>query len=142
MLDVQRDKARFAGVWLDQAGAIVVMLREGRDPEIQHVESNVESHFRLSGGWKSGMKTQDVADEKRIERRRQHQLDQYYQRLGEAVGKAARVLILGPGEAKLGLKRVLDTQKVQNPRRITVRTAERMTDKQFVAVTSKFFFSD
>ena len=142
MPDVRRNKTQWVGVWLDQARATIVRLSDDDEPVIQHVESNVESHFRPSGGWKSGMQTQDVADEKRIERRRQHQLDRYYQRLSEALGEAAHVLLLGPGEAKLGLKRVLESRGSQKPRRIIVKTADRMTDRQFVAAVRKFFSSD
>ena len=142
MPGVRRSKSQFVGIWLDQAGATIVTLQHGHDPVIQHMESNVESHFRLSGGWKSGMTVQDVADEKRVERRRQHQLNRYYQRLSEALGEATRVLILGPGEAKLGLKRFLETQRSRKPQCMTVKTADKMTERQLVAAVQKFFLID
>ena len=139
MLSTSRGVAPFVGLWLDQAGATIVAVKHEGEPVVQHVESDVEGHYRLSGGWKSGTRTQAVADEKRINRRRQHQLDRYYERLAEAVGDAGRVLILGPGEAKLGLKRALERRPGRRRRRMTVKTADRMTDRQLVATVRRFF---
>lgn len=139
MSSVLRPRAPCAGVWLDQAGATIVVLNVGHDPLVQHVESDVESHFRLSGGWKAGMQTQDVADEKRIDRRRRQQLERYYEQVIASLGDAERVLIMGAGEAKLGLERVLWKRRSQRARRVAVRTADKMTERQLVAAVKRFF---
>lgn len=130
------------GLWLDQAGATIVTTTDKGDPVVQHVESNVEGHYRLSGGSKSGSQPHEISDEKSINRRRRQQLDRYYERLDEVLGNADRLLILGPGEAKLGLKRFLEARRSRKPRTMTVKTADKMTERQLVAVVRKFFSDD
>jgi hypothetical protein len=133
-------KQECVGLWLDQSGATIVTLKSNdADPVVRHVESGVESHFRLSGGWKAGTQTQEVSNEKRIDRRRAQQLDRYYERLAEMLGDARRILILGPGEAKLGLERALKAKRGSKPHRFTVKTADKMTENQLVADVRRFF---
>jgi len=132
MSSVHRNQSQFVGMWLDQAGATIVTLEDGHDPVIQQVESNVESHYRLSGGWKSGMQTQDVADAKRVERKRRQQLERYYERLSEVLREATRVLILGPGEAKLHVATKMRHEGLGSKLRAT-EAADKMTTPRIVA---------
>jgi hypothetical protein len=127
-----------AGLWVDKTGATIVLLRHGSDPLIRRVESGLNSRYRVSGGWRAGVAVQEVSDEKRNERRRQQQLKKYFDALAAVLEDADQVLILGPGEAKLGLVRTL-RRREQGTRRVTVQTADRMTERQLVAAVRKFF---
>ena len=83
----------------------LLSLRNGQE-KITHIESDIEGHLRLSGGSRSSTPygPQEVASEKKIEERRKHHLRQYYRKVIQAIADVKKILIFGPGEAKMELK--------------------------------------
>jgi hypothetical protein len=130
------------GLWLDQAGAVIVSLRGDGDSVIRRIESEVDPHYRVTGGTKSGTFAMDISDERRVERRRKQQLERYHKRLAGLLEGADEILILGPGDAKLGLYRVLMAIRDRPAPHVRMETASRMTDNQLVALVRKRFSRD
>ena len=89
------------GIWVDHKEAFLVSM-QGDQTAVVHIESNADSHFKPSGGWKaSGTSVaQAVSKEQTADERLKHQLHQYYQQISAEAGKADRVYICGPGAAK------------------------------------------
>jgi len=108
---------------------------------ITHRESHVESHFRLSGGSRSSTPygPQEIASEKRVDARHDHQLHQYYKKIVQEVQDAEQIFIMGPGEAKVGLKKEIDKSKGLSSRIVGIQPADKMTDSQIAAKVRDFF---
>lgn len=114
---------------------------EDAQPAIERIESNVESHFRPSGGWKaSGTNVaQSVSKEQKGDERRQHQLNKFYQVVIEKVGNADEIYIFGPGEAKLELVKKIEKIKSQHVKIAAVEASDKLTENQIVAKVKSFF---
>ena len=114
---------------------------EGDQTTVEHIESNAESHFRPSGGWKaSGTNVaQSVSKEQKADARRMQQYRNFYKEVIEKAGKAANIYIFGPGEAKLELKKEIEKIKGQHVRIAAVETSDRLTKNQIVAKVKSFF---
>jgi stalled ribosome rescue protein Dom34 len=128
------------GIWIDQKEAVLVSVEDAQ-AAIERIVSNVESHFRPSGGWKaSGTNVaQSVSKEQRTDERREHQLDSFYEAVIEKAGKADKCYIFGPGEAKLGLVKKIEKIKGQHIEIAAVETSDSLTENQIVAKVKAFF---
>lgn len=128
------------GIWIDHKEAILVSAENGQTA-IERIESNVESHFRPSGGWKaSGTNVaQSVSKEQKAEERRAHQLDKFYQGVLDKGGNADNVYIFGPGKAKLELAKKIEKIKGPHVKIAAVEASDRLTENQIVAKVKAFF---
>ncbi len=123
------------GVWIDHKKAVVVQMKNG-DKDIQVIESHVEPRTRLihrSGG------SDDLTNELHANQRYEAYLRQYYEKVMELLRTADAILILGPGEAKLELERMLRRSKSVGKRIVAVETSDKMTHRQVTARVSHFF---
>jgi hypothetical protein len=128
------------GIWIDHKEALLVAI-EGDQTTVEHVKSNAESHFRLSGGWKAGGTSvaQSVSREQKADERRKHQLHSFYQMVIKKIGKVDNIFIFGPGEAKLELVREIEKIKGQKDKIAAVEASDRLTENQVVAKVKSFF---
>ncbi|MCG2713117.1 MAG: hypothetical protein L6416_12455 [Candidatus Omnitrophica bacterium] len=91
---------KYIGIWIDHEKAFVVTLSGDKD-SLKKIESNVEPHFCLSGGYRSAsLSGASIVSERKPEERRKHQLHNYCQELIQNVKTAKEIFIFGPGEAK------------------------------------------
>lgn len=120
-----------AGIWIDHKRAIIVAL-SGDHIATTTLESDVGAHPHFGG-------EQDGGGEKKYEERRHQHLDRYYDEVVGHVAQADRVLLLGPGEAKLELKARLDRSQAHAGRTVAIQTADRLTDAQVVAAVKDHF---
>jgi hypothetical protein len=136
----EKSMREYVGLWIDNAGALVVSLRED-ECTVQRIESLVEGRFRLSGGSRSATPygPQDVASDTRAEERRGHQLRRYYRQIITAIHGADAILLLGPGEAKLHLAKEIRRDKALARKLRSVEAADKMTERQFIARVKEFF---
>ena len=109
---------------------------------ITRVVSDVERHVRLSGGSRAAKTPwgpQEVAVDGKIKERRKQQLKKYYRELIKIVQQADSVLIMGPGEAKRGLKTEIEKSKKLAQKIAKVETQDKMTEQQIIARVRYFF---
>ncbi len=135
-----RTMIKKTGIWIDHKEAILVALQDAQTT-IERIESNAESHFRPSGGWKaSGTNVaQSVSKEQTADERRKHQLHAFYQEVIKAAGKTDTFYILGPGEAKLELAKEIKKIKGQHEKIAAVEACDSLTENQIVAQVKSFF---
>ncbi|MEI8247729.1 MAG: hypothetical protein WCI51_17975 [Lentisphaerota bacterium] len=128
------------GIWIDHKEAFLVSL-QGDQTAVAHIESNADSHYKPSGGWKaSGTSVaQSVSKEQTAGERLKHQLHQYYQQIVTEADKVNRVYICGPGAAKTELEKEMAKAKSQHAKVEAVETCDKMTEKQIVAKVKSFF---
>ena len=130
----------YTGIWIDHSQAIIVTLDNGRET-VDYIKSNVEGHFRLSGGSRSRdpWGPQDVAPEGRPERRRRHHLHRFYRDVMNAVKQSDRLFIFGPSEAKTEFVKELKKTNGLLDKMSKVERSDRMTTNQIAAKVKAFF---
>ena len=128
------------GIWIDHKEAFLVSM-QGDQTAVAHIESNADSHYKPSGGWKaSGTSVaQAVSKEQTADERLKHQLHQYYQQVAAAAAHADRIYICGPGAAKTELEKEMAKDKNRHGKIEAVETCDKMTEKQVVAKVKSFF---
>ena len=126
------------GLWIDHRQAVIVNLMDGME-EVKRIMSNIEKRVRYSGTAQPQAPTahNDTAEDKRDRRYDEH-LNKYYDEVSAVLQGADSILILGPGEAKVELKKRLEGQKVSNPV-VTLETTDKMTDGQIAAEIRRHF---
>lgn len=128
-----------AGVWIDHRQAwLVVLAPEGAQTTV--MLSKVEKHAERGGDspLKGSYEAQLVPADDSRQRALTGELNTYYDAVGAALGRCAKLLILGPGEAKGELQaRLIRTKR--GPQIAAVQTAGQMTEREVVATVRAYF---
>jgi stalled ribosome rescue protein Dom34 len=115
-------------VWIDHTQAIFVRLGPG-EPEISSLRSDAPIGTRASA---AAGETKEQA-ESRLARRRRQQLREFYGQVIETVADAARIVVLGPGTAKLELRQLISDEYPAVAKRLEqVRPCERVAQRQLI----------
>jgi hypothetical protein len=117
------------GLWIDHKKALIVFVA-GKDTETKLISSNIEKHHRQSG---VAMPADDVR-----QRELTGHLNTFYDEVVSCIREAESILILGPGEAKGELRQRLEKDNLSR-RIVGIKTSDKMTDKQIVAVVRGHF---
>jgi stalled ribosome rescue protein Dom34 len=117
------------GLWIDHKKAVIVFVA-GKDTEIRLISSNIEKRHRQSG-------VAAPADDVRQRELTGH-LNSFYGEVVSCIREAESILILGPGEAKGELSKRLERDNLSR-RIVGIKTSDKMTDKQIVAVIRGHF---
>jgi hypothetical protein len=130
------------GLWIDHRKAVIVVTTD-KGEEIKLIVSKVEKQLRRSGG--SPLKgpheaSQVPADDSR-ERAFTGHLNIYYDAVIASIRDAEAILILGPGEAKVELKKRLESEELGG-RIVGIETVDKMTDRQIVAKVRQRFLKE
>ena len=141
---------KYVGIWLNRREAIVVSLTKAHTPfsdkpaMIERIESAVERRVRPSGGSRS-RKTpygpQEISVESKQDAHIRHQLSAYHEVIISRISDADRILIFGPGQAKIQLKKEIEKSADLAKRIQKIESADKMTHKQIAAKVKKFFES-
>ncbi|UCE07363.1 MAG: hypothetical protein JSW07_04855 [bacterium] len=131
---------KYIGLWIDHEKTFVVIIVNG-DQKINKIESEVESHIKTLGGSRTATPygPQDVATERKLERKRKQHLHQYYQKIIDTIKDAHQIFIFGPGAAKSELEKEMKKFKELTKKITGVAPADKMTEGQIVAKVKKFF---
>ena len=139
---------KYVGIWLNKREAFVVSLAktqplaEENQEILERIESKMERRVRLSGGFRS-KKTpygpQEISVDSKQEDRIKGQLRKYYQQIIRRVSDADRILIFGPGEAKIELKKQIEKSKELAGKIKKIESADKMTQRQIAAKVKTFF---
>ena len=133
------------GIWIDNRKALIVTLGQpGQEPAIREIQSDVERHVRLSGGSRTKRTPwgpQQISSDGTMQARHQQQLRRYYQKVIQAVGGAYKIMLMGPGGAKLGLKKEIDRSQPLAEALVHMETCDKMTRRQIAAHIKDFFAS-
>jgi hypothetical protein len=139
---------KYVGLWLDHREAFVVSFTknqpfvDGNQEMIERIESDIERRVGLSGGSrtrKTPYGPQDISVDSKQEDRIKHQLRRYYKEIVRRINDADLILIFGPGEAKIELKKEIQKSKEFAGKIKKVESADKMTQRQIVAKVRAFF---
>ena len=128
-----------AGVWIDHRKAVVVVIT-GKEHSIHTVVSNAERHVRFSGGSHDGasLPSPGGSGEDTRERRFEGELDVYYEEVAGRLRDAEAIWIIGPGEAKGELRKLLEYEGA-GARILGVESADKLSDPQVAARIRELF---
>jgi hypothetical protein len=121
------------GLWIDRRRAAIVTVKDG-DMEMRQVVSDIDKQDRSGGA-------QDFPEEDIVERRLENHLKKYYDEVISNIHDAQSILIFGPGEAKIELKKRIDGKSFIG-KKIHIETEDKMTDNQITAKVKKHFIKD
>jgi len=127
------------GLWIDQRRAVIV-LAAGEIPEIRIIHSHADRQPGRSEGARSMVPFEalQVEADDVTQRKFAHQLQQYYEEITGIISSAKRLLIFGPGEAKLHLHTYLEAHLTKAVA-MDVQPADKMTDRQIAAHVREHF---
>ena len=127
------------GIWLDFREAHIIIL-EGKESEVKTILSEIED-FNIKGGARS--KTpygpMDVTSEKKYLERNKNQVDKYYSEIMEYVKDASEIFIMGPAEAKIGLRKKMVNTNSFSPSIKGFEAADSISENQKIARVHEFF---
>jgi hypothetical protein len=130
-----------AGLWIDHRKAIIVTLSD-KGQETKEIQSNVEKQLGRSEGKQSTspFESQLVKPDDKQQRGFTKNLKVFYEEVLVNIKDAKSILLLGPGEAKGELQKLMEHDNLQE-RVVVVESADKMTDGQ-VAARVKAHFSN
>jgi len=121
-------------VWLDHKRALVVTgCRREITTDLVELEELPSS--RADGG----QGARGVDPDQRDDARHAQFLQRYYDRIIELLARADQIHLMGPGQAKLELKRRIQEHKPLSDLPISLETVDRLTDPQIVARAREVF---
>lgn len=128
-----------AGIWIDHKRAVVVLLTEAGQ-EIKEIVFDIGQQITKAGGNRNEhhFTRNDFVAEDKLERKTENDRKDYYDEVILAVRNSAALFVLGPGEAKGEFAKHIKTKKLRNLV-IELETADKMTDRQFVAKVMEHF---
>lgn len=131
-----------AGLWIDHKKAVIVVATDKGD-EIKVIVSNVDKQLGRSQGVRSttSYEAQLVPADDSRERRLTGQLNMYYDSVIASIQGAEEVLLFGPGEAKVELKKRIKLRNKNGVRVVATEAADKMTDRQVAAKVRHHFES-
>lgn len=125
------------GLWIDHKQAYAIWYKDGK---VEVIPSHIEPPAHYSGGTQLGGKLNQKGDvELHHNDRFKQQLNRYYQQVMAALKNADSILIMGPGQAKIELEKVIKKDKNLQKRILKVETTDKMTKNQMIAYVRKFY---
>jgi hypothetical protein len=125
------------GVWIDHRNAVIISLLDGGD-ETKRILSTV---LRRSGEGPGPFEADKVPSDISRERDYTGHLAHYYDEIVSHLHEAGAILIFGPGEAKIELKKRFAKDKAAD-HIVVVEVADKMTEPQMVAHVRHYFHQD
>jgi 2-phospho-L-lactate transferase/gluconeogenesis factor (CofD/UPF0052 family) len=122
---------KHVGLWIDHRNTVIVTVTDTGE-ETKRIASNMEKHVRFSGG------AQNDSAEDMQDRRFTGHLSKYYAEVIACLRDAESIFIFGPGEAKVELKKQLESEGLGS-HIVATETVDKMTDHQIVAKVRERF---
>lgn len=121
------------GIWIDFEKAYIIDLDNNQET-VTKVDSNIE-HFNVVGGSRSKQShgpQDNVSESKYLERNKQQQ-STFYKSVIEKVNPNNDLVLFGPAEAKMHLKKEFLNHTNFKHKTIPVETADSITENQMKA---------
>jgi hypothetical protein len=129
------------GIWLDFKEAYLISFDENENVTVRHLRSEV-THPATKGGSrsKSPWGPQFAPPDDTNQERAKHEEHHYFQEILENIAPDTEdIVIFGPAEAKLGLKKEIEHIKHYHPRLRGVLPSDYITQNEMVVLFRNFF---
>lgn len=121
---------RRVAIWIDHREAILVTFIGDHLKAEEQISSEAGPHTH-GGGW----------SQRRIEAHRHEMLKHFYEEIVHHLGPADEILILGPGQAKLGLREHIEHHKGLKGKVRALVNVPHLTEAELTAQAEKLFNS-
>jgi hypothetical protein len=128
-----QDMKQKAGLWIDHRKAVIVNIYDSKVEKLT-LESTVEKQRGRINGIRSMAPFEDqmvLADDTQEKIFKDH-IKKYYNLVCSKIRNAESLLIFGPGEAKIELRKFIDNN-FRPKKEIQIAAADRMTEHQITA---------
>ena len=119
------------GMWIDHTKAVIFSLAD-EGAEIKRIPAELNKSVQFAGG------AQKESVEEHGGKRLTSHLNNYYDEVLSHIRDAESILIFGPGEAKVELKKRLENMELHG-HIVGFETVDKMTDNQIVAKVRQRF---
>ena len=121
----QKHDKQFAGIWLDNKHAMIITAGEENDFSIA---TRIKATDSQSGG-----------SEHAINNGKKTEHAKYFKEISSQLAQFDEILIFGPGQSQEQLQNTLKDDVQFNQKRISIDSADNLTDPQMVAKVRDFF---
>jgi len=127
--NMQQNKPKqYAGVWLDSQHAMVITNSNDETNGEYSIQDKVKAHEYHGGKGEHGSNNADQANNHK-----------YLKNVATILSKYDEILIFGPGKAQEELLNFLSEDSHFNSKKMTLGTADQLTDPQMIARVRDFF---
>jgi len=126
----QNNQKQYAGVWLDNQQAIIITNDLGNDNGDYTIHEKVKSNGNHSGGNEHSMNNAKQSDSLK-----------YFKSLSTLLEPYDEILIFGPGKSQEQFQNHLQENAQFKSKKITIDSANQLTDPQMIAKVREFFKS-
>jgi hypothetical protein len=121
------------GLWIDHKKAVIFSMTD-EGAEIKRISSELKENVPSSGG------AQKESAEEHGDKRLNRQQNNYYDEVLAYICQAESILIFGPGEAKVELRKRIENMELHGYI-VGIETVDKMTDNQIVAKIRQHFLN-
>ena len=128
------------GIWIDKKKAVVITLKNGQEERAVY-DSDVVTRERIEGESKAFGRFGDqyLNEERKKEAREELQIKDFLDEMTEVLREADEVVIFGPAEMKIELKKQMEEDHRLSLTIQGVETADSMTENQIAAWVRDYF---
>ena len=126
----QNKQKQYAGVWLDNDKAIIITNTSGNDVADYTIQDKLEAREAHGGGSEHSMNSSKQSDSLK-----------YFKALSSLLLNYDEILVFGPGKSQEQFQNHLQEDTQFNSKKITINSAEHLTDPQMIAKVRDFFKS-
>lgn len=127
------------GVWVDHRTAVIVTIGEDKET-VQVVHSLIEMQGYTSDG--SGLRPEYGQQDKHADDTLQNQssvhLKKYYNDIAAHIKNADFIMLMGPGEAKVELRKNLE-RRMMNDKIVEVMPADKLTEREITLKVRAYY---
>jgi len=133
---------RQVGIWMNTDKAVLVNLLDGKEENVQTIESEIEARPHNPGDNKPGARAGTIlldVDKKKTHRKN-HQMHEYFEKVMDSIkSEANEIYIFGPANTKKHFEKEVRKSSKLNPEKLEVESADKMTQPQLIAKVKDHF---
>ncbi len=124
----QNKQKQYAGVWLDNDKAIIITDTSENDVADYTIQDKLKAREAHSGGSEHSMNNSKQSDSLK-----------YFKALSSLLLNYDEILVFGPGKSQEQFQNHLREDTQFNSKKVTIDSAEHLTDPQMIAKVRDFF---
>ncbi len=133
---------RQVGIWMNTDKAVLVNLLDGKEENVQTIESDIEARPHNPGDNKPGARSGTIlldVDKKKTHRKN-HQMHEYFEKVMDSISPDTdEIYLFGPANTKKHFEKELKKNSKINPQKLEVESADKMTQPQLIAQVKNHF---
>ena len=122
------NQKQYAGVWLDNDKAIIITKNDGNENSDYAIQDKLKAKGNQGGGSEHAMNNAKQSDSLK-----------YFKSISSLLSDYDEILVFGPGQSQEQFQNHLQENAQFKNKKITIDSAEQLTDPQMIAKVRSFF---